>query len=73
MFQLNSIVVGVANSISKSDFFRPETTKIFIQKTETSSWLNIWNAETARVSQRLAVKLVINYTTSLGATSNYYV
>jgi len=66
MFQLNSTVVGVAN------FFRPETTKMFIQN-ETSFWLNIWHAETASVSQRLAAKLVIKYTTSLGATSNYYV
>jgi len=66
MFQLNSIVVGVAN------FFRPETTKTFIQN-ETSSWLNIGRTETARVSQRLAVKLEIKYTTSLCATSNYYV
>ena len=57
MFQLNSIAVGVASNISKSEFFSPETTKIFIKKPETSSWLNIWHAETARVSQRLVVKL----------------
>jgi len=37
MFQLNSIAVGVASNISKSEFFSPETTKIFIKKPETSS------------------------------------
>ena len=51
MFQLNSIVVGVAN------FFRPEAIKISIQN-ETSSWLNIWHAETVCVSQRLSVNLL---------------